>query len=73
MNLEELGQFVEWKTETVKMLEMLLEKEETELVGLDRQLGSLEDERDQLGNGVGQSRLSPERNRVPGHRRCRAA
>ena len=45
MNLDELLQLVERKTETVRMLEALLEKEETELVELEGKLGSLEDER----------------------------
>jgi len=52
MNLENLRQLVERKTETVKMLESLLEKEETELVELERQLGSAEDEGGEQGNGA---------------------
>ena len=42
-NIDELRQLVERKTEIVKVLESLLEKEETELVELERQLEALED------------------------------
>lgn len=38
MNIDELRQLVQRKTETVKTLEALLGKEETELVALERQL-----------------------------------
>ena len=44
MNIDELHELVERKTETVKALETLLAKEETELVELERKLESLEDE-----------------------------
>ena len=53
VNLDELRQLVERKTETVQMLESLLEIEETELVELERQLEVMED-----GNG-GEARCSP--------------
>ena len=43
MNRDELRQLVKRKTETVKILESLLEKEETELVELERQLEAMED------------------------------
>jgi hypothetical protein len=45
MNIDELRQLVERKTETVKMLEAILEKEETELVELEATIESLEDEK----------------------------
>ena len=45
MKANELGRLVERKTETVKMLEALLEKEGTELVELERQLGAIEVEK----------------------------
>ena len=51
MNIEELHELVQRKTETVKMLEVLLEKEETELVELERQLGAIEDERERQDSG----------------------
>ena len=44
MTWDELRQLVDRKTETVRLLEELLEKEETELVELERQLETLEDE-----------------------------
>jgi chromosome segregation ATPase len=44
MNLDELRQLVNRKTETVRSLEAQLEKEDAELVELERQLGELEDE-----------------------------
>ena len=46
MNIAELHELVERKTETVKMLEALLEKEDTELVELERKLESLEDDKE---------------------------
>jgi predicted RNase H-like nuclease (RuvC/YqgF family) len=46
VNINELRQLVERKTETVKALEALLEKEESELVELEGKLESLEDEKD---------------------------
>ncbi len=50
MNIEELHERVERKTETVKSLEALLEKEDAELVELERKLESLEDAREQEGH-----------------------
>ena len=47
MNMDELRQLVERKMETVKALEALLAKEETELVELEKELEALEDERQQ--------------------------
>ena len=44
MNVDDLRQLVERKTETVRLLEELLGKEETELVELERQLETHEDE-----------------------------
>jgi hypothetical protein len=42
MNMNDLRQLVERKTEAVKALEALLEKEETELVELECQLEAME-------------------------------
>ena len=50
MNIKELHELVERKTETVKTLEALLEKEETELVELERKLESLEDDKKRLAH-----------------------
>jgi hypothetical protein len=44
VHLDELRRLVERKTEIVKMLESLLEEEEAELVELERQLESHEDD-----------------------------
>ncbi len=44
-DLDKLHQLVQLKAETVKVLEALLEKEETELVELECQLEALEDKR----------------------------
>ena len=46
MNIDDLRQLVERKTETVRRLEAELEKEDAELVELERQLETLEDERE---------------------------
>jgi len=46
MNIDDLRQLVERKTETVRRLEAELEKEDAELVDLERQLETLEDERE---------------------------
>ena len=46
MNIEELHELVDRKTETVKTLEALLEKEDTELVELEQKLESLEDDKE---------------------------
>lgn len=43
MNSAELRQLVERKTKTIKALEALLEKEEMELVDLERRLEAIED------------------------------
>jgi chromosome segregation ATPase len=45
MNIDDLRQLVERKTETVRRLESQLGKEDAELVELERQLETLEDER----------------------------
>jgi hypothetical protein len=44
VNVDELRRIVEWKKETVRLLEELLAKEKTELVELERQLETHEDE-----------------------------
>ena len=44
MKIDDLRQLVERKTEAVKRLESQLEKEDAELVELERQLETLEDE-----------------------------
>ncbi len=44
VKMDELRQLVERKTETVRLLEALLEKEDAELVELERQLETLEDQ-----------------------------
>ena len=54
MNIEKLHELVERKTETVKTLEALLEKEDTELVELERKLEALEDKEE----GPAQSSLA---------------
>ena len=46
MNIDDLRQLVERKTEAVRRLEAELEKEDAELVDLERQLETLEDERE---------------------------
>jgi hypothetical protein len=43
MNVDELRRLVERKTETVRVLEELLEQEDAVLVELERQLEALED------------------------------
>jgi hypothetical protein len=47
MNIDELHQLVERKTETIKTLESLLEKEDAELVELEVKLESLENSQEQ--------------------------
>ena len=49
VNLDELRQLVEQKAGTVKMLEALLEKEEAELIELERQLEAVEDSGGSVG------------------------
>ena len=46
MKIDDLRQLVERKTETVRRLEAELQKEDAELVDLERQLETLEDERE---------------------------
>jgi predicted RNase H-like nuclease (RuvC/YqgF family) len=47
MNIGELRELVERKTETLTVLEALLEREDAELVELERKLEALEDEEEE--------------------------
>jgi hypothetical protein len=52
MNADELRRLVERKTETVRVLEELLEQEESTLVELERELEEMEDDNPQTRRPV---------------------